>query len=156
MKKRHLVSCIGVVVVLAVPAIGADEITLEQAVKAWSFLEGDWITTEPAGTTLETKARLARSKTAYILESGNASHVFGWDPESKRLEVQSFLGDGSRGVAFFVRTSDNQLRISESKLVAPDGSEQPRAGEATFTVVDKDTYHFTIGEARWVARRKGK
>jgi hypothetical protein len=109
--------------------------------------------TDPKGTVFDVSVHLAPTKTAYISESKQGLHVFGWDPRSKRLEVQSFMPDGTRASAWYGRKSDNQVSGRSGKMIGPDGTEQP-LGEGIFTIIDKDTYHFSFGELKWTSKRK--
>ena len=131
----------------------AEEVTLQQAVKIWSFLEGNWTLATPEGMTLDVNVHLSPARTAYISESKQGLHIFGWDPKTKRLEIQSFMPDGARGSVLFDRKSDNRVSGAGGKLIAPDGSQQI-LDEGTFTIVSKDEHHFTLGDGKWVSKRK--
>ena len=151
--KRFAVSTLGLVVLMAASAGAANEVTLEQAVQAWSFLDGNWILTSPEGETFDVTVHLAPAKTAYVSESVQGLHIFGWDPKSKRLEIQSYMPDGTRSSALYDRTSDKQLVGTEIKLIRPDGTESTVQEGGVFSVIDKDTWQIALG-GTWVCKRQ--
>ena len=134
----------------------AEEFTLEGAVKAWSFMKGNWTVTRPDGATDEVTVRIAASNNALISESTAALHVFGWDPQTKLLEIQSFMADGTRGKALFDRKSTKELSWKDGSVIDANGKEQSIDGDVTFTIVDDDTYQFSIDGQTWIAKRKTK
>ena len=152
--KRFTVSAMGLIVLWVASAGAANEFTLEQAMQAWSFLDGNWVLTSPEGQTFDVTVHLSPTKTAYVSESVQGLHIFGWDPKSKRLEIQSFMPDGTRGSALYDRKSDKQLVGKETKLVKPDGTESTLPEGGVFSVIDKDTWHIAFGDTTWVCKRK--
>lgn len=141
--------------VLASPC-NAKEFTLEEAMRAWSFMEGNWTLKSPEGQVFDVNVRLAPTKTAYISESPQGLHVFGWDPKTKLLEVQSYLADSSRAIALYERKSDKELVSTETRLISAEGKDSTLSGEGVFTVVDDNTWTFAIGDATWTVKRKAK
>jgi hypothetical protein len=146
------------IVTLAVVCYGSvslgEEFTLAEAVDAWSFMKGTWTVTSPDGTTDQVAVRIAPSKNAFVSESPAALHVFGWDPKTKLLEVQSFMANGTRAKSLFDRKSKNELIGEGGSSIDADGQERSFDQEATFTIVDGSTYHFSAGGQTWIAKRK--
>lgn len=142
-----------IVMAVALPCT-AKELTLEEAIRAWSFMEGNWTLKSPEGQVFDVNVRLAPTKTAYISESQQGLHVFGWDPKTKLLEVQSFMPDSSRAIAFYERKSDKELVSRETRLISAEGKESTLTNAGVFTVVDNDTWTFAIGDVNWTVKRK--
>lgn len=147
---------LGLILLAIASPCTAKEFTLEEAVQAWSFMEGNWTLTSPEGKTFDVQVRLAPTKTAYISESQQGLHVFGWDPKTKLLEIQSYLADSTRGTALYDRKSETELVSTTTKLVSADGNETTLTDKGVFTVVDKNTWTFAIGDVHWTITRKPK
>jgi hypothetical protein len=157
MAMRKSVLPILVLIVASAGSISsAEEFTLEGAVKAWSFMKGSWTITRPDGVTDEVTVRIASSNNALISESPAALHVFGWDPQTKLLEIQSFMADGTRGKSLFDRKSTKELSGKGGSLIDANGEKRTLDGDAAFTIVDDDTYQFSFNGQTWTAKRKGK
>jgi hypothetical protein len=142
-----------IVMAVALPCT-AKELTLEEAIRAWSFMEGNWTLKSPEGQVFDVNVRLAPTKTAYISESQQGLHVFGWDPKKKLLEVQSFMPDSSRAIAFYERKSDKELVNTETRIINAEGKESTLSNAGVFTVVDDNTWTIAFGGAIWTAKRK--
>ncbi len=152
--KKFTHALVGLLSLSFASACAANEFTLEQAIQAWSFMEGNWTLTSPEGQTFDVNVRLAPTKTAYISESPQGLHIFGWDPKSRYLEIQSFMPDSSRGIALYDRESDKELVAKETRMVGKDGTETTFTETGAFTVIDKDTWQFAMGDAKWLCKRK--
>ena len=94
--KKFTHALVGLLSLSFASACAANEFTLDQAIQAWSFMEGNWTLTGPEGQTFDVNVRLAPTKTAYVYELPQGLHIFGWDPKSRYLEIQSFMPDSSR------------------------------------------------------------
>jgi hypothetical protein len=151
--KRFAVLTLGLTVLLVASAGAAGEFTLEEALQAWSFMEGDWTLTSPEGQTFDVSVHLSPAKTAYVSESSQGLHIFGWDPKTKLLEIQSFMPDASRSSALYDRKSDKELLGRDTKLAGSDGTEVTLRDTGVFTLIDKDTWQFAFGDTKWVSRR---
>ena len=73
--------------------------------------------------------------------------------KAKRLEIQSFMPDGTRSSALYDRKSDKQLIGKEIKLIRPDGTESIVQEGGVFSVIDKDTWQIALG-GTWVCKRQ--
>jgi hypothetical protein len=133
-----------------VEAKAGPEITLDEALKTWKFLEGDWVFTSPDGKVENISVRRLQCG-GYITEGAPATHVFGWNPSSKRLEIQSYLPDGGRGVATYDRQPDGRI-AGKGTLTEQDGS--TTVVEGAFSGIAADRWQFSIGEQTWTAKRK--
>ena len=152
---KHVVTLTAVAIFLALvsrsPMCPAEDLTLEEAIQTWSFLEGDWEATTPQGDVLESKCRLSPSKNVYITEAPSGVYVCGWDPQSKKLEVHSFLASGERGVSHYEKQSD-KIISGTATMVAENGTITKYDG--TFTLRNPDAYDFTVGDLTWSIKRK--
>ncbi len=137
-------------------ACSAEDMTLEEAVKAWSFMKGTWTVATPDGMTDQAKGRLSSAKNAVIMDSKKALHVFGWDPKTKMLEIQSFMDTGTRGRTLCVKSAKNVITCKEGYMISPEGDEIPFESEAKFTAIDANTYEFTMDGATWIMKREAK
>ena len=83
--KKVNVSVFAMVVMCLGGYVSAEEFTLEQAVAAWSFAEGDWTVTAPSGEVASDSAiiRVAPSKVALVSQSKSMLHVLGWIPPKR-------------------------------------------------------------------------
>ena len=150
MKCISLVASVLILLAAAFPSL-AEEITLKDAVETWRFLLGDWKATLHDGKVDEVSVRLATSGNAYIYQSPLVLNVLGWDPKTKRLEVQSYGHDGARGISFYDRKSPREI-VGKSTLFRPDGTKLD--DDVTFTILSDDAVDVTIGDNKIMYRRR--
>jgi hypothetical protein len=152
---KKMISMVAVLCVAGITsACSAEDMTLEEAVKTWSFMKGTWTVTLPDGTIDQSRGRLSPAKNAIISESDKALHVFGWDPKTKMLEIQSFMGDGARGRTLCEKSAENVITCKEGYMISAEGDETQFESEAKFTIVDANTYKFTMDNQTWTLKRK--
>ena len=126
------------------------EITPKEAQKTWKFLEGNWAFTSPDGQVQDISIRPLQTGLGYIGHSPSATHVFGWDPNSKKLASESFLIEG-RASATFERKPDGKI-VGTASLRDENG--HTSQFEGLFSGIAADQWQFSIGEQVWRAKRK--
>ena len=147
---------VGLMVLCLCSVSRAEQVTLEQALKAWRFVEGSWTLTKPDGSVDDVNCHLSPAKSAFVSESKQGLHIFGWDPKAKRLEVQSFMPNGTRSQAFFEQESETKFVGKSGTVIGPDGNEETFEGSGVFTIIDANTYQFSAGDQTWTAKRKNR
>ena len=151
-----------IVNILAVFMVGlgsithAEEASQDETMKAWENFVGDWRLTTPNGNTMETSVIWSRSKTCFIHQGENATHVIGWDPAHKSLKAVTFGAGGGHAVGHWKLVGDGPKFSGEIKGVGADGADSP-ALNLTISFVGKDNWELVIGEGKITAERiKGK
>ena len=129
-----------------------DEISRDDAMKAWSSFVGKWKVTNANGDIETSQVSRSQSESCFVHQGKNATHVVGWDSTDQTLKSVTFGADGSHTIGQWKLAGEGPKFDGEMTGVSPDGTEGPTTS-VTITFVSKDRWEIVAGEMKITAER---
>lgn len=88
-----------------------EELSKNDAMKAWASFVEKWKVTMPDGNTMTVTTTRSPSKPCFIHHGEDFTAVVGWDPGKKSLKSVGFVVDGSQVISHFKVVGDARADI---------------------------------------------
>ena len=146
------VTCLALLLVGLGSVAYGDEAAKDDAMKAWSSFVGKWNVTNANGDTDTSQVSRSQSKSCFVHQGKNATHVVGWNSADQSLKSVTFGADGGHTIGQWKLAGEGPKFSGEMKGVGPDGTEGPTTS-VTITFVSNDRWEIVAGEMKITAAR---